>query len=72
MVSSTAMGIGKNSCQCGKCVIMPTSRECISCCEVDRIVAKKEGENEIACIMDHAGFEPVCLNLLVLKQPTYF
>ena len=52
------MRSGKSGCQCGKCVIMPTSRECVCCCEVDRIVTKKGGENEIACIMDHACFEP--------------
>ena len=52
-------------------MIMPTSREYICCCEVERILTKKEGENEIACITGHAGFEPVCLNVKVL-QTAYF
>ena len=35
-------------------VIMPTSHECICCCEVESVVKKKE-EDE--------GFESVCLNV---------
>ena len=39
-------------------VIMPTSHECICCCEVESVVTKKE-EDE--------GFESVCLNVWVLQ-----
>ena len=42
------------------------------CCEIDRIVAKKgENESDIQCIVNHEGFDPVCLNLWVL-QAAYF
>ena len=59
-------------CQCGHCVAMPTSRECICCCEVERVVLKKEeNSSEISCITDHEGFESVCLNVWVL-QAAYF
>lgn len=53
-------------------MLMTTSRECICCCEIDRISAKKEeGGDEVTCITDHVGFEPVCLNVWVL-QAAYF
>ena len=59
-------------CQCGKCVPMPTSRESVCCCEIDRVMMKKsENGAEIGCIVDCEGFEAVCLNLLVL-QTAYF
>ena len=58
--------------QCGCCVAMPTNIESVCCCEVDRIVAKKEeNESDIQCIVNHEGFDPVCLNLWVL-QAAYF
>ena len=35
-------------------MIMPTGYECICCCEVERVVIKKEeSANEISCITDH-------------------
>ena len=51
---------------------MPTNRECICCCEVESVVQRKEeGASEIRCIIDHEGFESVCLNVWVL-QAAYF
>ena len=51
---------------------MPTSRECVCCCEVEKIVMKKqEGSSEVACITEHEGFQHVCLNTWVL-QAAYF
>ena len=53
-------------------MIMPSCRECICCCEIDRMVMKKEEDaSEISCITDHEGFESVCLNVWVL-QAAYF
>ena len=51
---------------------MPTVAECICCCEIDRVTQKKE-ENEVAvsCITQHAGFDPVCLNVWVLQAAYY-
>ena len=48
---------------------MPTRRECISCCEVESIVEKKQ-EN-VNCIINHEGFQTVCLDVWVL-QAAYF
>ena len=50
-------------------MIMPTSRECICCCEVEKVVMKKEeSASVISCITDHEGFKSVCLNASVLTQ----
>ena len=41
-------------------------RECICCCEVEKVVMKKEeSASEISCITEHEGFESVCLNAWV-------
>ena len=51
---------------------MPTSHECICCCEIERVVMKKEEiASKISCITDHEGFDSVCLNAWVL-QAAYF
>ena len=51
---------------------MDTSVECICCHEVEKIVDKmNENDTEIDCIINHAGFDPVCLNVWVL-QTAYF
>ena len=50
---------------------MATNRESLCCCEIDRIVEKKENESEIQCIVNHEGFNAVCLDLWVL-QASYF
>ena len=51
---------------------MPTSRESIFCCEIENILEKKrENSSEISCIINHDGFESVCLNVWVL-QTAYF
>ena len=51
---------------------MPTSHEYICCCDVERVVMKKEeSASEISCINDHEGFESECLNVWVL-QSAYF
>ena len=57
-------------CHCGHCDIMPTSGECICCCEVEEVVSKIE-ETGASCITEHEGFGAVCLNRWVL-QTAYF
>ena len=47
---------------------MPTARESICCCEIDRIKLKmEENEESISCITQHEGFPSVCLNVWVLQ-----
>ena len=50
---------------------MTTSRECICCREIDIIYKMGENDIEIGCIMEHEGFQPVCLDVWVL-QTAYF
>ncbi len=39
------------------------------CCEIDSIVEKKgENESDITCIINHDGFNPVCLDVWVLQM----
>ena len=57
-----------NRCVCGKCVAMPTVRESICCCEIERVELKmNESENSVCCITEHEGFSSVCLNVWVLQ-----
>ena len=59
-------------CQCGHCVTLRTRQECICCCEVERVVLKKEeSSREISCITDHEGFESVYLDVWVLQTAYY-
>ncbi|XP_035675638.1 uncharacterized protein LOC118415276 [Branchiostoma floridae] len=46
-------------CTCGLCEVMPTLTESICCHEQDRVSEKRDG---LQCIVQHPGFEPVCLN----------
>lgn len=53
-------------------MIMSTSQECVCCCEIDATVQKMgESDSNISCIVEHEGFQPVCLDLWVL-QAAYF
>ena len=37
---------------------MPTSRECVCCCEIEQVLLKKEeSANRIPCITEHEGFD---------------
>ena len=59
-------------CQCGHCQVMETSRECVCCKEIPKVVDKiLTSDLEQGCITKHEGFEPVCLNTWVL-QAAYF
>ena len=47
---------------------MATSAECICCREVDAIESKmQESQSDIGCIIEHEGFQPVCLDVWVLQ-----
>ena len=51
-------------CQCGHCVAMDMNRESLCCCELDRVVQKKEeNESEVACILPH---KPLMLSVFIL------
>ncbi len=50
---------------------MPTVTECVCCCEIDRVVEKIEENSSQGCIIDHEGFDAVCLNLWVLQTAFY-
>ena len=43
---------------------MPTVAECLCCCEIPVEVEKKDTAE---CIIQHPGFEAVCLNVWVLQ-----
>lgn len=52
--------------------MMPTASECICCHEIDNVVQKiQESGKDINCIVDHDGFDPVCLNVWVLQAAYY-
>lgn len=52
-------------CSCGHCMQMPLAKECV-CCKETRVLLVLMKNDEIQCITDHPGFEPVCLNTYVL------
>ena len=52
-------------CLCGNCQKLPTSQECVCCCELLKTKAIIDSE-KIKCILDHESFNAVCLNKDVL------
>lgn len=61
-------------CQCSNCVVMATGIECVCCQEITRVtdmIGELEIEQELKCISEHPGFEPVCLNTYVLQTAYY-
>ena len=55
---------------------MPTPMECVCCKEITAVVNKCEHmdlsePSAVGCIINHDGFDPVCLNVWVL-QTAYF
>jgi hypothetical protein len=53
-------------CLCDSCDCMPTTTECICCQEIQQTRAMAQEEN-VGCIVQHPGFEDVCLNIHVLR-----
>ena len=45
---------------------MPSAKECICCCEIDRVAEVKYDEEGVNCIIGHPGFNSVCLDIHVL------
>ncbi|CAG2209548.1 unnamed protein product [Mytilus edulis] len=58
-------------CNCGHCGVMPSAKECVCCCEISKIVDVKNEHPDTACITDHPGFHPVCLDIHVLNVAYY-
>lgn len=61
-------------CQCGNCQSMLREEENICCQEIDEVknknveaIAVEELQAEPICIVQHPGFEAVCLNVWVLQ-----
>jgi hypothetical protein len=50
---------------------MDTDVECVCCCEVERVQAKKDLHPDVRCITELEGFGAVCLNVDVLET-AYF
>ena len=50
---------------------MPTARECLCCKEVDEVSAVMQEFPDISCVTDHPGFQPVCLDVNVLRTAYY-
>ena len=54
---------------------METSRECVCCKEVSRVMDKvdelDESSASIGCITEHPGFATVCLDVWVLQTAYY-
>ena len=48
---------------------MPTVTECLCCCEIDKVENKMDGG--YSCIVEHPGFDAVCLNVWVLQTAYY-
>ena len=47
---------------------MLAAAECVCCSEIDATNEKMdETEADINCIIEHEGFEPVCLNVWLLQ-----
>lgn len=44
---------------------MPLAKECV-CCKETKVLLELMKNDEVECITDHPGFEPVCLNTYVL------
>ena len=53
-------------CLCGNCNCMPTRSECVCCRELMQ-TRNMSDEESAGCIINHPGFEAVCLNPHVLR-----
>ncbi|XP_041843319.1 P2X purinoceptor 7-like isoform X2 [Melanotaenia boesemani] len=56
-------------CTCGNCETMPTEAECVCCLEIPQVTRRlQEVDEDLTCMVDHPGFEPVCLNIYSLQN----
>ena len=60
-------------CTCGHCIVVPTPGECICCQENVRMITKmgEAGMPGLMCIINHPGFQTVCLGHWVLHTAYY-
>ncbi|XP_061190961.1 uncharacterized protein LOC133199103 [Saccostrea echinata] len=64
--------LGNNDwCTCGHCPPMPTVTESVCCKEIPQVVSVLEEDPEKICIIEHHGFQPVCIHPSVLRT-AYF
>ena len=62
-----------SGCSCGNCQQMPTDPECMCCQEIHQVldelqhVRAPNDSDPAGCILDHPGFNAVCLNIWVLE-----
>ena len=54
-------------CLCGRCVVMPSEKECVCCREFDQVNAMLADES-VQCITLHPRFAAVCLEREVLRS----
>ncbi|KAL3880911.1 hypothetical protein ACJMK2_033115, partial [Sinanodonta woodiana] len=54
-------------CNCGHCLVMPTAREFVYCCDIEKIKSVHTEYNGIQCITHYPGFSQVCLDIHALK-----
>nr|XP_055049595.1 P2X purinoceptor 7-like [Misgurnus anguillicaudatus] len=56
-------------CTCHNCATMPTEPENVCCMEIPQVQRRlQQVENPPACMVDHPGLEPVCLNVFSLQN----
>ncbi|XP_030296359.1 P2X purinoceptor 7-like [Sparus aurata] len=56
-------------CSCGNCATMPTEVENVCCLEIPQVTRRlQEVDEEVSCMTDHPGLEPVCLNVYSLQN----
>ena len=59
-------------CSCGHCSAVATTRECVCCKELVKVVDNiNEVDSTMECITEHPEFAALCLNVCVL-QTAYF
>lgn len=50
---------------------MPSARECVCCHELEKVNIVRTESLDANCIVDHPGFQPVCLDVNVLQVAYY-
>ncbi|XP_061166281.1 uncharacterized protein LOC133175181 [Saccostrea echinata] len=64
--------LGNNDwCTCGRCPPVTSIAESVCCQEIPQVMAVLEGDPGKPCIIEHTGFQPVCLHPSVLRTAYY-